>query len=137
MWLNYRGSQLEMSEKEIEVARAKCIPRKHKSGIANPIKKEIDGPSITASNSQHGSKRVDIEQQWVSWSRKRDWPDTQSLHFWQLLKLIKQRERKKNQAVNPLVFIQMRKEKKVIVKWEEKLISLFGVCKWGSWIILH
>uniref|UniRef100_A0A9I9DM85 SOSEKI DIX-like domain-containing protein n=3 Tax=Cucumis melo TaxID=3656 RepID=A0A9I9DM85_CUCME len=58
-----RGSQLEMSEKEIEVARAKCIPRKHKSGIANPIKKEIDGPSITASNSQHGSKRVDIEQQ--------------------------------------------------------------------------
>lgn len=63
-----RGSQLQLSEKEMEAARAKCIPRKHKAAATQATKKESnnkisDGPSITTSNSQHGSKRVDLEQQ--------------------------------------------------------------------------
>lgn len=71
-----RGSQLQMLEKENDVARAKCIPRKHKSAAANPtttMKKESnninDGPSISTSNSQHGSKRLDTERQRVDRDR--------------------------------------------------------------------
>ncbi|KAG6583462.1 Protein UPSTREAM OF FLC, partial [Cucurbita argyrosperma subsp. sororia] len=57
-----RASQLQMSEKEIDAAaRAKCIPRKHRSsgqGTKRETSNITDGPSITTSNTQHGSKRL-------------------------------------------------------------------------------
>ncbi|XP_038893572.1 protein UPSTREAM OF FLC [Benincasa hispida] len=59
-----RGLQLQMSEKELDAARAKCIPRKQKTTTTKETNNNIsDGPSITTSNSQHGSKRLDIERQ--------------------------------------------------------------------------
>ncbi|KAG7036898.1 Protein UPSTREAM OF FLC [Cucurbita argyrosperma subsp. argyrosperma] len=58
-----RGSQMQLSEKEIDQGRrAKCIPRKHK-GTSQATKKESNSMiTSSSSNSEHGSKRIDNEQ---------------------------------------------------------------------------